>query len=85
MPAGDPWQVSVDVPEPPALDRGERVQARLVELVLTLSVTVPLNPLTGATVIVELPAEPAFMARLVGFSVIVKSGEPLTENTTVVV
>jgi hypothetical protein len=34
---------------------------------------VPANPLTGATVIVEVPATPVFAVTLVGLAVIVKS------------
>jgi hypothetical protein len=50
-----------------------RVHTRLVEFVVTARATVPANPLTGATVIVELPAEPAFSATIVGFAFRVKS------------
>jgi len=35
--------------------------------------TVPVNPLTGATVIVEVAVEPAFTVTLVGLAVTVKS------------
>ncbi len=35
--------------------------------------TVPVNPLTGATVMVEVPGEPALIVTLVGLSVTVKS------------
>ena len=49
------------------------VQERFVEFVVTTRVTVPANPLTGATVMVEVPATPAFTVRLVGPVAIVKS------------
>ncbi len=37
------------------------------------SATVPVNPLTGATVIVEVAAVPTFVATAVGLAVTVKS------------
>jgi len=41
-----------------------------IELV---SATVPVNPFCGATVIVEVPAVPAFVATAVGLALTVKS------------
>ncbi len=38
-----------------------------------VNVTVPVNPLTGATVIVEVAAVPALTARVVGLAVTLKS------------
>ena len=73
MPAMDAEQESVDVPEPPTILVEDRVHERLVELVVTARVTVPENPLTGATVIVEVPATPAFTVTLVVLAVTVKS------------
>ena len=63
----------VEVPEPPVMLVGDIVQERFVELVITTSVTVPANPLTGEIVTVE-PAE-AFTRTLtlVGFALTVKS------------
>jgi hypothetical protein len=49
------------------------VQARFVELVVTASVTVPVKPLSGATVIADVPATPVFTVTLVGLTVTVKS------------
>ncbi len=69
----DAEQESVDVPEPPTILVEDRVHERLVELVVTARVTVPENPLTGATVIVEVPATPAFTVTLVVLAVTVKS------------
>ena len=54
---------------------------RFVELVVTASVTVPVNELTGATVIVDFPATPALTVTGVGLAAIVKS---CTVNVTVV-
>jgi len=50
----------------------DRVHDRLVEFVVTARVTVPVKPLTGATVMVEVPATPAFTVTLVGLAVMVK-------------
>jgi len=63
----------VDVPEPPAIDVEDRVQDRFVELVVTARVTVPVKPFTGATVIVTVPATPAFAVTLEVLAVTVKS------------
>ena len=63
----------VDVPEPPAIDVEDRVQDRLVELVVTARVTVAEKPFTGATVIVAVPATPGFTVTLAVLAVTVKS------------
>jgi len=63
----------VEVPEPPGMLVEDRVQMRLVELVVTARVTVPVKPFTGATVIVEVPVTPAFTVTLVVLAVTVKS------------
>ena len=73
MPAGEPWQDNVEVPEPPVILVALRVQTRLVELVVTARVTVPAKPFTGATVMVEVPVTPAFTVTLVVLAVTVKS------------
>jgi hypothetical protein len=73
LPAGEPLQERVDVPDPPAIDVEVKVHERLVELVVTVSVTVPENPLTDATVIVEVPATPTFRVAVVGLADIMKS------------
>lgn len=49
------------------------VQTRFVEFVVTTRVTVPVNPFSGATVMVELPATPAFKITLFRLTVTVKS------------
>jgi len=69
----DAEQESVDVPEPPTILVEDRVQERLVELVVTARATVPAKPFTGATVIVEVPATPALTVTLVVLAVTVKS------------
>ena len=71
MPAIVALHESVEVPEPPVMAVEDRVHDRLVELVVTASVTVPVNPLTGATVIVDVPATPALTVTLVGLAVTV--------------
>jgi len=66
-------QDRVEVPEPPVILVEDNVHERLVELVVTARVTVPAKPFTGATVIVEVPATPAFAVTLVALAVTVKS------------
>jgi hypothetical protein len=61
------------MPEPPLTLVEVRVHDRLVELVVTAKVTVPVKPLTGATVTVEVPATPPLTVTLVGLAVTVKS------------
>jgi hypothetical protein len=56
----------------------DSVQERLVELVVTDRVTVPVKPLTGDTVIVDEPATPTVTVALVGFAVTEKSGTVVT-------
>jgi len=71
----EPEQERVDVPEPLEILDGLTEQNRPVDgLTETARVTVPANPLMGATVIVEIPVEPAKTVRLVGLAVIEKSG-----------
>jgi hypothetical protein len=82
LPAALPVQVRVEVPEPPVMLVELNVHDRLVELVVTARPTVPENPFTGATVIVEVPATPVLTVTLVGLAVTVKSW---TWNTTVAV
>jgi hypothetical protein len=45
----------------------------VVEEIVADRVTVPVNPFTAETVMVEVPLEPATNATLVGLAVIVKS------------
>ena len=61
-------QDSVELPEVVTLV-GLSVQAVL----LLARLTVPVNPLSGVIVIVEVPAEPALTVTLVGLAVIEKS------------
>ena len=54
---------------------GLRVAVRPVDgLTVAVRLTVPLNPLTGVTLIVDVPDELVETVRLVGLAVIVKSG-----------
>jgi hypothetical protein len=73
LPAALPAQERVEFPEPPVVEVTVRVQTRLVELAITARVTVPAKPFRGATVIVEVPATPAFTVTLVALAVTVKS------------
>ncbi len=73
MPAGEPVQERVDVPDPPVIDVDDRVQDRLVEFVDTPRLTVPVKPFSGATVRVEVPVAPARTGTDVGLAVKEKS------------
>jgi hypothetical protein len=68
-------QDSVDVPEPPETLVEDKLQDRLVELLVTARVTVPEKPFTGDTVMDEVPAAPTLTLTLVGLAAIAKSCE----------
>jgi hypothetical protein len=53
-------------------------QVKLIEFVVTVSETVPVNPFVGATVIVEVPAAPVSTVTVVGLAVMVKLGTLVT-------
>jgi len=55
LPGDKPSQDSVEVPDPPMILLDDRLQTRLVELVRKVRARVWLYPVTGATVIVEIP------------------------------
>ncbi len=64
----------MEVWEPPRTRLvGDRPHARPPGEADEARVTVPVNPLTGETVIVEVPVLPALTATLVGFAVTEKS------------
>jgi len=65
---------SVEEPEPPVTVAGVNVQAELS----AVSATSPANPLTGETVIVEVPGEPTVVVTVAGVAVRVKSASPVT-------
>ena len=73
MPAGEPLQANVDVPAPAVMLVAESVQDKVVELVVTTSTADPVNPFTGANVIVAMPVTPAFTMTLAVLAVTVKS------------
>ncbi len=73
MPATLPVHERLDDPEPPLMLVTLRVHDRLVELVVTVSVTVPPKPFSGATVIAEVPATFTFGLALVGLAETLKS------------
>jgi len=64
--------VSVEVPEPPVMLVGLRVAVSPADG-LAVKDTVPVKPLTGETVIMDVPEAPALMTMEVGLAVIVKS------------
>jgi hypothetical protein len=78
LPAGDPWQDRVEVPEPPVTLVDESVQIRFVEFVVTARVTVPANPPDGVIEMVEVPETPALSVLLAGFGDMPKSGADVT-------
>jgi hypothetical protein len=61
------------VPDPPVILVVVRVHDKLVEFVVTARVTVPPNPFTGATVIVDVAATPVFTVTLFRLAETVKS------------
>jgi hypothetical protein len=65
-------QDSVDDPEPPVMLVELRVHVR-PEDGLLVRATVPVNPFTGATVIVDVPEAPALTVTEVGLAEMVKS------------
>lgn len=73
MPATLPVHERLDDPEPPLMLVALRVHERLVELVVTVSVTVPPKPSSGATVTAEVPATFTFGLTLVGLAETLKS------------
>jgi len=79
VPAAVKVQESVEVPEPPVMDAALSVHAELFEV----NPTVPVNPLTGEMVMVEVPAELTTTVTAVGLAAIVKSGRPVTVNAIV--
>ena len=66
-------QDKTEVPEPPLMLLGERLQTRFVEFVVTARSIVPVKPFRGATVIVEFPATPILSLTFGGLADIVKS------------
>ena len=67
-------QERVEVGESVVTLAGVRVQAELS----AVSATSPANPLTGETVIVEVPGEPTVVVTVVGVAVNAKSAVPVT-------
>lgn len=72
MPAAEPVHDRLDVP-PPGICVTLRVQARLLELVMTDRATVPMNPFVGLIVMVDVPATPALRVRVEGLALMSKS------------
>lgn len=67
------------------MELGVNVQVRPVAGdTVAVRVTVPVNPPTRATVIVDVPAAPARMVTLVGLAVMAKSCTPAVKVTVVV-
>ena len=66
-------QDSVDVPDPPVTLVGVNVHAELSEV----RATEPVNPFTGETVIVDVPAVLTATVTVVGLAAMLKSGRPV--------
>lgn len=66
-------QNSVDVPDPLVTVSEDSVQSRFVELLVTPSVTVPVKPFNGETVMTDDPETPIITLTLVRVAEIVKS------------
>lgn len=73
LPVVEPIQERVDVPEPPLMVFEERLQDRF-EFDTIERVTVPVNPLSGAIIIEDVPGEPVAVETFVGLEDMVKSG-----------
>jgi len=71
--ADEPLHERVEVPEPPEIVLGERLQVRLVEFVVATSVTLPVKPLRGVIVMVDVPDVAALTVRAAGLDVMLKS------------
>jgi len=89
-PLAEPVQESVEAPEVVMLVRetlgGLSAQVRPVEgETVADKVTVPVKPLTAATVTVEVPGDPTTTEIVAGLALTVKSGAGVTENETVAV
>lgn len=83
VPTG-PEQERLEVWEPPRRRLvGDILHARPLGETDDARVTVPVNPLTGETVIVEMPVSPGLTATLVGFAVTEKSVLDTTYATVV--
>ncbi len=83
MPALAALAVRLDVPEPPVMLVGETDALRPAEGAV-VRVTVPVNPPTGLTVIVEVPEAPALSGpTVVGLELMVKSGDEDADTVTV--
>lgn len=73
MPATEPEHDRVELPEPPVMLVDDKVHDRLVEFVVTPSATVPENPFTDATDIVDVAAMFTVVETLVGLAAMLKS------------
>jgi len=78
-----PVHDKVEVPEPPVMLDELRVHVRPTGDTALVRATVPVNPLTGATVIVEVAVAPERIVALVGLAVTEKSCAAWTVIVTV--
>ena len=74
VPATVPVHDRVEVPEPPVIEVGLKLQVRpVVGETVSVRLTVSVNPFRGATVTVDVSAVPVFPLTLVGLALIAKS------------
>jgi len=73
LPTTLPVHDRLELPDPPGILVVARVHVKFVELVVTASVTVPVKPFSGETVIIEVPATPTVVVTDVGLLEIAKS------------
>jgi hypothetical protein len=71
LPAAFPEHERIEVPEPPEMLVDDIVQDRFDELVATAKATVPANPLSGVTLMVEVPVTPVLTVTVVELAAIV--------------
>ena len=74
----------VELPEPPVMLVGLRLQVRPAGDTVEVRATVPVKPLIGATVMVDVAVAPERIVTLVGLAVIEKSCAAVTVTVTVV-
>jgi len=73
LPTTEPEHDRVELPEPPVILVDDKVHDRLVEFVVTPSATVPENPFTDPTDIVDIAATFTVVETLIGLAAMLKS------------
>jgi len=73
LPTTEPEHDRVELPEPPVILVDDKVHDRFVEFVVTPRATVPENPFTDPTDIVDVPATFTVVETLAGLAAMLKS------------